>query len=94
MQPRPLLAPVLLGACLASAGCAVARPSLEVSGIREVGRSGDVAQVKVMIDLANDGTDEVQLVEYEYVVALADGSRYAGRWAALRALPPTQRIAA
>lgn len=90
----PLQLAALAGLGLAVGGCSVARPSAGVAGIREVDRQGDVARVQLMLELANEGSDEVQLLEYEYVVSLSDGSKYSGRWAALRALPPSRRISA
>lgn len=90
----PFQLAAVTGLGLVLGGCSVARPSVGVAGIAEADRQGDVARVQLQLELANDGSDEVQLLEYEYVVALSDGSRYSGRWAALRALPPTRRITA
>lgn len=52
------------------------------------------AEVDVVLELTNPGTTEVELVHYDYLITLEDGSSYDGRWAALRALPPGQTIRA
>jgi hypothetical protein len=75
-------------------GCHVVRPEGRATELR-VGRSnGDLTEVAVVLELRNPGRDEIDLVEYDYTVSLADGSRYGGRWAALRALPPGQTVEA
>lgn len=48
----------------------------------------------ITLDLTNSGTNEVELVAYDYIITLEDGSSYDGRWAALRALPPGQTVEA
>lgn len=55
---------------------------------------GGVTKVDIALELRNTGDDEVDLLEYDYVVTLADGSAYGGKWAALRALPPGQTVEA
>ena len=47
-----------------------------------------------VMELRNTGKDEIELVEFDYVLTLSDGARYGGRWAALRALPPNHTVTA
>lgn len=97
-RTRPTFISALGKAALASGlllgGCAVARPSVEVQGLRSDGEANGVHRLQIDLNLQNSGDDEVQLVEYDYVLSLEDGAKYAGRWAALRALPPDQQITA
>jgi hypothetical protein len=79
---------------IAATGCSLTRPEARATDMRISTVAGDVAQVEVLLELRNAGKDEIELVEYDYVVSLADGTRYGGRWAALRALPPGQTVQA
>jgi hypothetical protein len=78
----------------AASGCAVARPDARATDARIVETSGAAARVDIALELKNTGDDEVELVEYDYVVTLGDGSSYGGKWAALRALPPGRTVEA
>ncbi|MFM1867105.1 MAG: hypothetical protein RL591_513 [Planctomycetota bacterium] len=75
-------------------GCHVVRPEGRATELRLGQTNGDLTEVVVVLELRNPGRDEIDLVEYDYTVSLADGSRYGGRWAALRALPPGQTVEA
>lgn len=75
-------------------GCSIDRPNVRASEARIVASSGAATELEVAIELKNSGTDEIELVEYDYVLTLADGASYGGRWAALRALPPQQTVVA
>jgi hypothetical protein len=83
----------MLTAC-ALAGCAVPRPQVSAREAR-VAETGDTtARVEIVLDLTNTGGTDVELVTYDYILSLSDGSSYGGRWAALRALPPRQTVQA
>lgn len=83
----------MLTAC-ALAGCAVQRPQVSAREAR-VAEAGDAtARLEIVLDLTNAGDTDVELVTYDYILSLADGSSYDGRWAALRALPPRQTVQA
>lgn len=85
---------LLASATVVLTGCHVVRPEGRATELR-LGRSnGDLTEVAIVLELRNPGRDEIDLVEYDYTVSLADGSRYGGRWAALRALPPGQTVEA
>jgi hypothetical protein len=75
-------------------GCHVVRPEGRATELRVGQSNGDLTEVAVVLELRNPGRDEIDLVEYDYTISLADGSRYGGRWAALRALPPGQTVEA
>ncbi len=79
---------------LAGAGCSVMRPEVRATEARVVESIGGATKVDIALELRNTGEDEVDLVEYDYLVTLADGSAYGGKWAALRALPPGQTVEA
>lgn len=78
----------------AAAGCSVTRPDARAVDARTVESSGGVTKLDIALELKNTGADEVELVEYDYVVTLADGASYGGKWAALRALPPGRVVEA
>jgi hypothetical protein len=75
-------------------GCSVVRPDARATDARIVETGGGATQVDIALELKNTGDDEVELVEYDYVVTLGDGSSYGGKWAALRALPPGRTVEA
>jgi hypothetical protein len=85
---------LLATAAAALAGCHVVRPEGRATQMRLGETKGDLTEVAVVRELRNPGRDEIDLVEYDYTISLADGSRYGGRWAALRALPPGQTVEA
>ena len=85
---------LLATAAAALAGCHVVRPEGRATEMRLGETKGDLTEVAVVLELRNPGRDEIDLVEYDYTISLADGSRYGGRWAALRALPPGQTVEA
>jgi hypothetical protein len=64
------------------AGCALNRPEARATAASVVESKGDVARLSIELELSNTGKDEVELVEYDYTVTLADGARYGGKWAA------------
>ena len=78
----------------AAGGCSVTRPEARAVDARIVESSGSATKIEVALELLNTGKDEVELVEYDYVVTLPDGAAYGGKWAALRALPPGRTVAA
>jgi hypothetical protein len=80
--------------CAALSGCAINRPAARATAASVVESKGDVARLSIELELTNTGSDEVELVEYDYTVTLADGARYGGKWAALRALPPGEPVRA
>lgn len=90
---------VLVGA---AGGCSVVRPEARAIDARIVESSGlaanditkGVTKLEIALELRNPGKDEVELVEYDYVVTLPDGAAYGGKWAALRALPPGRTVEA
>lgn len=76
-----------------AAGCSVARPTARATDARVGATSGaTTASIDITLELANSSGNEVELVSYDYLIRLADGSSYDGRWAALRALPPGQTV--
>ncbi|MEY3142283.1 MAG: hypothetical protein RLY21_776 [Planctomycetota bacterium] len=75
-------------------GCSVLRPEARAVDARIVESNGNATKIEVALELQNTGKDEVELVEYDYVVTLPDGASYGGKWAALRALPPGRVVAA
>jgi hypothetical protein len=85
---------LLATAAAALAGCHIVRPEGRATEMRLGETKGDLTEVAVVLELRNPGRDEIDLVEYDYTISLADGSRYGGRWAALRALPPGQAVEA
>jgi hypothetical protein len=87
-------APLLVASVIAVGGCSVARPSVRATAATIGTRGTGTSQVDVTIALENTGSTEVELVTYDYIIKLADGSSYGGRWAALRALPPGQTVEA
>jgi hypothetical protein len=78
----------------AAGGCSVARPEARAVDARIVESRGNATKIEVALELRNTGKDEIELVEYDYVVTLPDGAAYGGKWAALRALPPGRTVAA
>ena len=70
------------------------RPEARAVDARIVESGGDATKVEIALELRNPGKDEVELVEYDYVVTLPDGAAYGGKWAALRALPPGRTVEA
>lgn len=70
------------------------RPRAVATEVR-VAETGDAtSRLEIVLELANTGETDVELVTYDYTVALEDGSSYGGRWAALRALPPRETVQA
>lgn len=91
---RPTLLLAGLGTLCAPLGCTLVRPEARATAM-EVRRSSDsAAEVVLLVELRNPGKDEIELVQYDYTVSVADGSSYGGRWAALQALPPGQTVTA
>ncbi|MEY3025666.1 MAG: hypothetical protein RL136_639 [Planctomycetota bacterium] len=88
------LAPAGLLSCCMLQGCAIVRPELRAAGCAIAERGPQTAQVDITLELSNPGDTEVELVNYDYLLTLEDGSSYGGRWAALRALPPRQTVQA
>lgn len=84
----------LLTACLLSAGCSAMRPSVRATGATVTERGPTTARVEIALELRNEGSTEIELVQYDYMVFLEGGASYGGRWAALRALPPGQSVTA
>ncbi len=84
----------LLALLCALTGCSLARPVARATSVQLVRTDGALAEVDVSVELTNTGGDEIDLVEFDYVLTLSDGARYASRWAALRALPPHQTVTA
>ena len=84
---------MLLAGALA-AGCSVVRPDVRAAEAHVAARGDGTAKVDIELELRNGGDTEVELVTYDYLIRLADGSSYDGRWAALRALPPGQTVRA
>lgn len=77
-----------------AAGCSISRPEARAVDAR-IGEAGaGTTRVDIDMELRNSGDDEVELIEYEYVVSVGDGASYGGKWAALRALPPGQVVRA
>ncbi|MFM1823116.1 MAG: hypothetical protein RI967_1382 [Planctomycetota bacterium] len=81
-------------AVMAMAGCSLVQPSVRAIGARVAGEADGVARLELELELANPGSTEIDLLEYDYRVELADGASYAGRWAALRALPADATVRA
>lgn len=79
---------------LGCGGCSIARPTAAASAATIAARGTGTARVDITLDLTNSGRNEVELVDYSYLITLEDGSSYDGRWAALRALPPGQTVQA
>ncbi len=94
LERSKVVCALLASATVALAGCHVVRPEGRATELRLGQSNGDLTEVAVVLELHNPGRDEIDLVEYDYTVSLADGSRYGGRWAALRALPPGQTVEA
>ena len=88
---RPLL---VAASAMALAGCSLVQPSVRAIGARVADASDGVARIELELELANPGSTEIDLLEYDYRVELADGASYAGRWAALRALPADATVCA
>lgn len=86
-------AAALAGLALLS-GCTVVRPVARATDVQVVESVGGTSRVDITLALTNPGDDEVELIEYDYTLSLADGSGYGGKWAALRALPPRSTIEA
>lgn len=81
-------------AAAASTGCSVIRPEARAAEARVAQVGVSTTRLDIVLELANPGQTEIELVHYDYTIALADGSSYDGRWAALRALPPGQTVRA
>ncbi len=75
-------------------GCTIVRPKAQATAVTIGMSKGDTTAVAITLELLNPGEDEIELIEYDYVLRLADGAAYGGKWAALRALPPGERVAA
>jgi len=81
-------------AALFACGCSLVQPTARATAASLERTAGEVGQLAIELELGNPGRDEIQLVEYDYLVTLSDGASYGGRWAALRALPPEQAVRA
>jgi hypothetical protein len=92
-RPTSLLLSAIASATVLSA-CSVVRPGARASCANVAARGDATALLDVVLELTNPGTTEIELVNYDYEITLADGSSYDGRWAALRALPPGQTVTA
>ena len=79
---------------LALAACSVARPQVVAREARVAETGTATTRLDIVLDLTNAGETDVELVTYDYLLTLSDGSSYGGRWAALRALPPRQTVRA
>jgi len=77
-----------------STGCALVRPEARAIAVEVRKSAENASEVALVVELRNPGDDEIELVQYDYTVTVADGSSYGGRWAALRALPPGQTVTA
>ncbi len=84
----------MLASCLGLGACSLARPEARAINVQLTRTDGALAEVAVVMELRNTGKDEIELVEFDYVLTLGDGARYGGRWAALRALPPNHTVTA
>ena len=84
----------ILAVALTSGGCSLVQPTARATAASLERTAGDVGQLAIELELGNPGRDEIELVEYDYLVTLSDGASYGGRWAALRALPPEQVVRA
>lgn len=91
-MPAMLLSGALAGAL--GTGCSVVRPDVRATEANVAARGDGTAKVDIVLELRNGGDTEVELVTYDYLIRLGDGSSYDGRWAALRALPPGQTVRA
>lgn len=87
-------AAVAATAVFMATGCSIARPTASATAAAVGDRGAATARVDITLDLSNSGRNEVELVSYDYMITLEDGSSYDGRWAALRALPPGQTVKA
>jgi hypothetical protein len=92
--PACLLGACLLGSAALAGGCSVPRPRIEATAARLAETGSSTARLDIVLDLTNTGGTDVELVNYDYTISLADGSSYGGRWAALRALPPNETVQA
>jgi hypothetical protein len=88
----PRMVATVAGAGLA--GCSMVQPAVRPTAVRVADAGGDATRLAVLLEVANPGSTEIELVEYDYRLELADGASYAGRWAALRALPADGSIEA
>ncbi|MFM7050643.1 MAG: hypothetical protein ACKOYN_00715 [Planctomycetota bacterium] len=77
-----------LAASLALSGCTINRPAVRPIGAVVSATGEGVERLSIELELTNPGSDEIELVEYDYTVRGSDGSGYSGRWAALLALAP------
>ena len=84
----------MLASCLGLGACSLARPEARAINVQLTRTDGALAEVAVVMELRNTGKDEIELVEFDYILTLSDGARYGGRWAALRALPPNHTVTA
>jgi hypothetical protein len=75
-------------------GCSFTRPEARATSARLVESRDGTSRIEIELELLNPGKDEVELLEYDYTLALADGARYGGKWAALRTLPPKTPVRA
>ena len=91
---RWVLGTALAASTLVLTGCAINRPEARATAASIVESRNDVTRLAIDLELTNTGKDEIELVEYDYTVTLADGARYGGKWAALRALPPGEPVRA
>lgn len=88
----PAIATVAAASLLA--GCSTVQPSVRAVGARVADGMDGVARLEIELELANPGSNEIDLLEYDYRVELDDGAAYSGRWAALRALPADATVRA
>lgn len=89
---RTVAAGASILALFGAGGCAVARPEVRATETRVVESLGGTTKVDIALELRNTSDDELELVEYDYVITLPDGASYGGKWAAQRALPPGQPV--
>ena len=94
MTKRWSFACVCAFALVLTTGCTLVRPKAQASAVTIGSSKGDTTAVVITLELLNPGEDEIELIEYDYVLRLADGAAYGGKWAALRALPPGERVTA
>ncbi len=93
-SPLNLSISTAIACSIVAGGCTVVRPNARASAAHLGMQSGGAAEVDITLELSNTGSTEIELVTYDYLITLEDGSSYDGRWAALRALPPGQTIVA
>ncbi len=90
MSPRPTIIGLGFLSVLAGLpGCAILEkpPTVTVSEIRPTSASGHVDSVEIVLNVANDNTDALELDDVRYSVRSSSGSTYEGRRAALTTIP-------